>query len=73
MATKKRDYYEVLGVNKDASDEDIKKAYRRLMNQHHPDKLVARGLPASMIGVAEQKTFEVRAAYDKLKARRGFK
>jgi DnaJ like chaperone protein len=65
--------YRVLGVAADASDEDIKKAYRRLMNQHHPDKLVARGLPASMVGVAEQKTFEVRAAYDKLKARRGFK
>jgi DnaJ like chaperone protein len=48
-------------------------AYRRLMNQHHPDKLVARGLPKSMIGVAEQKTHEVRAAYERLKAQRGFK
>jgi DnaJ like chaperone protein len=65
--------YRVLGVTKDASDDEIKKAYRRLMSQHHPDKLVARGLPASMAGVAEQKTFEVRAAYEKLKARRGFK
>jgi DnaJ like chaperone protein len=65
--------YRVLGVSSAASDEDIKKAYRRLMNQHHPDKLVARGLPASMVGVAEQKTLEVRAAYEKLKARRGFK
>jgi DnaJ like chaperone protein len=65
--------YRVLGVGAAASDDDIKKAYRRLMNQHHPDKLVARGLPASMVGVAEQKTLEVRAAYEKLKARRGFK
>jgi DnaJ like chaperone protein len=65
--------YRVLGVTAAASDEDIKKAYRRLMNQHHPDKLVARGLPASMVGVAEQKTFEVRAAYEKLRTRRGFK
>jgi DnaJ like chaperone protein len=65
--------YRVLGATSAASDEDIKKAYRRLMNQHHPDKLVARGLPASMVGVAEQKTLEVRAAYEKIKARRGFK
>ena len=50
-----------------------KTAYRRLMNQHHPDKLVARGLPKSMIGVAEQKTHEVRTAYERIKTQRGFK
>jgi DnaJ like chaperone protein len=67
------DAYRVLGVAADVSDGEVKKAYRRLMNQHHPDKLVARGLPESMIGIAEQKTHEVRAAYEKVKAQRGFK
>ncbi|MDH3638265.1 MAG: co-chaperone DjlA, partial [Gammaproteobacteria bacterium] len=37
--------YRTLGVTRSASDVDIKRAYRRLMNQHHPDKLVAKGLP----------------------------
>ena len=67
------DAYRVLGVGADASDDEVKKAYRRLMNRHHPDKLVARGLPESMIGIAEQKTHEVRAAYERVKALRGFK
>ena len=65
--------YRVLGVTAQASDDEVKTAYRRLMNQHHPDKLVARGLPESMIGVAEQKTYEVRTAYERIKEQRGFK
>jgi DnaJ like chaperone protein len=67
------DAYRVLGVASDASNDDVKRAYRRLMNQHHPDKLVARGLPKSMVGVAEQKTLEIRGAYEKIKARRGMR
>ena len=65
--------YRVLGVEPRASNEEVKTAYRRLMNQHHPDKLVARGLPESMVGVAEQKTHEVRTAYERIKTQRGFK
>ena len=65
--------YRVLGVTAQASNDEVKTAYRRLMNQHHPDKLVARGLPKSMIGVAEQKTHEVRTAYERIKTQRGFK
>ena len=38
MATTKRDYYDVLGLNRDASDEDIKKAYRKLAMKYHPDR-----------------------------------
>jgi DnaJ like chaperone protein len=65
--------YRVLGVTQQASDKDVKTAYRRLMNQHHPDKLVSKGLPESMIDVAEEKTQEIRAAYDRIKSERGFK
>ena len=67
------DAYRVLGVTAKAGDDEVKTAYRRLMNQHHPDKLVARGLPKSMVSVAEQKTHEVRTAYEKIKTQRGFK
>jgi DnaJ like chaperone protein len=64
--------YQVLGVGADASSKEIKLAYRRLMSQHHPDKLVARGLPESMRANAELKTREIRAAYDRIKAQRNF-
>jgi DnaJ like chaperone protein len=65
--------YRVLGVQPDASDAEVKMAYRRLMNQHHPDKLRARGMPESMIPVAEEKTREIRAAWDILRAARGMR
>lgn len=67
------DAYRVLGVAADASDREVKAAYRRLMNRHHPDKLVARGLPESMAAMAEQKTQEIRAAYEVVKAARGLR
>ena len=65
--------YRALGINSEATDKEVKIAYRRLMNQHHPDKLVARGMPESMISVAEEKTHKIKAAYDRVKAQRDFK
>lgn len=67
------DAYRVLGLEPAASNAEIKLAYRRLMNQHHPDKLRARGMPESMIPVAEAKTREIRAAWDTLRAARGLR
>ncbi|MEA2094913.1 MAG: co-chaperone DjlA [Pseudomonadota bacterium] len=62
--------YEILGVGKNSDDADIKKAYRRLMSQHHPDKLIARGLPEEMIKMATEKTQEIKAAYEQIKESR---
>lgn len=58
------DAYRTLGVSASANDQEVKKAYRRLMNQHHPDKLVSKGLPEEMMELAEQKTHEIRNAYE---------
>jgi len=62
--------YELLGINSSASDGELKKAYRRQMNQHHPDKLVAKGLPEEMIDLATQKTQDIKAAYELIKTHR---
>ena len=63
--------YEILEVETDASMAEIKRAYRRLMAKHHPDKLVSRGLPPEMLALAEERTREIRAAYDQLRQERG--
>ena len=65
-----KEAYEVLGVKKAASDAEVKKAYRRLMNQHHPDKLVSKGLPEEMIKLANEKTQQIKEAYDLIKKSR---
>ena len=62
--------YEILGVSANASDADIKKAYRRLMNQHHPDKLVSKGLPEEMMKLATEKTQQIKEAYELIKKSR---
>jgi len=67
------DAYAILDVKPGASDQEVKKAYRRLMSQHHPDKLVAKGLPEEMMKLAVQKTKEIRKAYELIKESRGMR
>ena len=66
------DAYSVLDIQENAGDAEVKKAYRRLTSQHHPDKLVAKGLPEEMMKIATQRTHEIRQAYERIKEHRGF-
>ena len=67
------DAYLMLGVDSKVSDADLKKAYRRLMSQHHPDKLVSKGLPEEMMKDATAKTQQIKEAYEQIKLSRGLK
>lgn len=62
--------YQVLGVESSVTDSELKKAYRRLMSQHHPDKLVSKGLPEEMISIAKEKTQEIQRAYEQVQKAR---
>jgi DnaJ like chaperone protein len=61
------DPYRVLGVARTATASEIKRAYRKEISRHHPDKLASQGLPKEMLVVADEKTREIRAAYDWLR------
>ncbi|CAE6882606.1 co-chaperone DjlA [Vibrio alginolyticus] len=67
------DAYKILGVSSDADSKAVKRAYRKLMNEHHPDKLMAKGLPPEMMNVAKEKSQEIQNAYDLIKKVKGFK
>ncbi len=64
------DAYAILGVSQRDSARDIKRAYKRLMAQNHPDKLVAKGLPPEMMEVAKRKTQDIQYAYEIVKKER---
>lgn len=67
------DAYKVLGVTESDEQNTVKRAYRRLMNEHHPDKLVAKGLPPEMMEMAKEKTQQIQAAYDLICKAKGWK
>jgi len=68
----KTNSYQVLGVMESDSKVVIRRAYKKLMSSHHPDKLIAKGLPPEMIQVAKEKTQNIQAAWEDIKNQRGF-
>jgi DnaJ like chaperone protein len=65
--------YATLGLKPDANAQEIKRAYRKLISQYHPDKLVSQGLPEEMMEMSKKRVREINAAYDKIKASKGIK
>lgn len=70
-ATALADAYKALGVTEKNTNQEIKRAYRKLMSQYHPDKLIGQGLPEDMIAVATEQAKEIQVAYDLIKESRG--
>ncbi|KAA1190564.1 co-chaperone DjlA [Pseudohalioglobus sediminis] len=69
--TSLEDAYEALGVSADVDDKGLKRAYRKLMSEHHPDKLIAQGVPEDMVKLATERSQEIQAAYEMIKKSRG--
>jgi DnaJ like chaperone protein len=64
--------YAILEVSPRSSKQEIKQAYRRLTSRNHPDKLIAKGLPESMIKIANEKTQAIRKAYEQISESKGW-
>ncbi|MBO1076276.1 TerB family tellurite resistance protein [Roseomonas marmotae] len=64
------DPYSVLGVPEGSSDEEVRLAWRKLMREHHPDSLAARGVPEELMRGATRKVAEINAAWDRIKRAR---
>lgn len=64
------DPYKVLGVSRTASNDEIKKAYRRLIRENHPDTLLAKGMPKEFIDIATTRMAAINAAYDQIEKHR---
>jgi DnaJ like chaperone protein len=64
-------YYAVLKCDESASNEELKKQYRTLVTEYHPDKIEAKGLPEEFIKFANDKFREIQEAYEHIKQERG--
>lgn len=66
------DAYSIIGATQNDDDKTIKRAYKKQMSLHHPDKLSAKDLPEQALALAKSKTQEIQAAYELIKEKRGF-
>lgn len=64
------DPYAVLGVSLEIGTDELKATYKRLAKEHHPDALMARGVPAELVSIAEHRMAAINAAYEKVMAER---
>lgn len=67
------DHYTVLGLERAATDEEVKRTWRALVREHHPDRLVAQGLPQEFVEKANQRLAAINAAYDRIASERGMR
>lgn len=63
--------YRILGLSRSASDDEVKKAYRNLVREYHPDKMQAKGVPEDFMKIANEKMSEINQAYDEICKERG--
>lgn len=67
------DPYTVLGVAHDAPDAEVRRAWRELVRENHPDRLIAQGMPEEFVSIANDKLAAINAAWDRIAAQRGLK
>jgi len=65
------DPYVILGLSYTAGEDEIRRTYRRLVRENHPDSLIGRGVPAEFIKLATDKLAAINGAYEKIRAERG--
>ena len=68
-----KDAYSILEISSSVSDREVTTAYRKLISKNHPDKLISQGLPKEMVKLANEKTAEIKSAYDHIKKYRNMK
>lgn len=71
LGPERTDPYLILGITPDISSDDLKKAYRRLVRENHPDTLIARGVPKELVSIANEKLATINVAYEKILRQRG--
>ncbi len=64
-------YYALLNCEESATDQEVKKQYRKLVTEFHPDKIQSKGLPEEFIKFANDKFIKIQEAYDHIKKERG--